>query len=184
MRLWRQLQLAEVYLSFSAFTSKLFVLSKRKVTPPLSYNMTKIEWSQNAKSTIKVNFEVTLSLQKPSQLVKLPNKPVSQSCTAHTHTLKVDLIMNLANYPTKTQYNASLFYLGKRRTWRFIFLNQDCCIFFCPRYFSFLINPQRFKSDTIATFWTKFRVVFFFSVFVFCFFCFFFFCLFWNFLGL
>lgn len=74
--------------------------------------------------------------------------------------------MNLANYPTKTQYNATLFYLGKLRTWRFTFLNQDCCIFFCPRCFSFLTNPQRLKSDTIATFWTKFRVVFFFSVFV------------------
>lgn len=86
--------------------------------------------------------------------------------STHTHTHKVDLIMNLANYPTKTQYNATLFYPGKLRTWRFTFLNQDCCIIFCPRCFSFLTNPQRLKSDTIATFWTKFRVVFFFFLFL------------------
>ena len=38
-------------------------------------------------------------------------------CRTHTHKVIVDLIVNLANYLTKKQYNAVLFYIGKLQSY-------------------------------------------------------------------
>ena len=95
----------------------------------------------------------------------------------HTHKHKVDLIMNLANYPTKTQYNATSFYLGKQTSYMAIHISKSRLLYILlPSMFFILDQSAEIKIGHHRDILNQVSCCLFFSVFVvfFCLFAFFF----------